>query len=114
MITNICFWRFDFLHQALRPQKHSSLQKMLDSREIHFLWYSLYIKGIFIWKYPVSISAEKRASSNFFLQNPTRIPRLFSHSFFPPSPFRIEVIYEEGLTQAGLFLSIVNSQFTSV
>lgn len=33
---------------------------------------------------------------------------------FPPSPFRIGVIYEEGLTQAGLFLSIVNSQFTSV
>lgn len=56
----------------------------------------------------------KRASSNFFLENPTRIPRLFSRSFFPPSPSRIEVIYEEGLTQAGLFLSIVNSQFTSV
>lgn len=56
---------------------------------------------------------EKKCSPSS--ESPARIRRICPLALtFSPSLSRTEVIYEEGLTQAGLFLSIVNSQFTSV
>lgn len=73
----------------------------------------------FGWRPNVKISSidkprEKKCSPAPFSEvRPVFVGCPLALIFFP-SLSRTGVIYEEGLIQAGLFLSIVNSQFTSV